>query len=1290
MSVKNIKRTDIKKPIILNDDYVEKSNTINPKIIENSLTIHKKRQLKTKPENEKIDEYIDEYLYPNLDDPRFIQNIASRDEFGNYKYSAEIPEDVKKHSNELSNMTFNLAPHQYFVRNFIGSNTPYNSLLLYHGLGTGKTCSAIGICEEFRDYIMRIGTKKKIIIIANPNIQDNFKMQLFDKNKLQSIDGYIEMKNNCLNSKLLKEVNPTNIRNIRLKSIQSNINKVLKKYYSFYGYYEFSNRIQKFKEKIEDVNISDKTKKNIIDKMKHFYDGSLIVIDEIHNIRITNDNKENGNVANNIFFLLKHIDNAKLLVMSATPMFNDVKEIIWLLNLLRLNDKKEKLAIHDFFDKKSNLIKEMKEEFENSLSGYISYVRGENPYIFPNKMFPLSFNKERSIFSLKKYPTVSLIQQKITLKNKMKHLDIYISTASTLQEEIYFKIYDMISILREERGKVITDDVITEEDDDEFYLNAKEIRPLIMSLNIVYPVISGKNQDEIDEKRDIMKKTKFQSYDSDESTSDSDDSDSSSSSDDSDSENSSSTSSSDSETNVSESLDNDEIEDYGTNNTEMLKYIGKQGLYGSLKLIEPYRFEYHKNSERFLHIDHLRKYSSKIFSICENIKNSDGIILIYSQYIDSGLVPIALALEELGFKKYNGKNLFASCDKYPPVHYKTLEPLKKQEIKENARYMMITANNKLSPNNAKEISDACSEKNVDGSLIKVILISQAGSEGIDLKCVRQIHILEPWYNLSRIDQIIGRGVRNLSHKLLEYEHRNVEIFMHGTIFAQQSKTESVDLYLYRFSEKKAIDIGKITRILKENAVDCIINSEQNNFNVGYFKDKPVKQILSNGVIIPDFIVGDKPYDSICDYMNSCNIKCNIKGDRSVPIKNSLSTYNSYYLKNNENRILSKIKSLFCKKYVYSKIDFFNQINIPVKYLNSEIEYTIKKLLQSDNELIIDSIKRKGKMIYYNDYYFFIPLELTNNKLITNFEKRYPFSNKIEKIKFDLGDNVENLEKDQQKDIENIFEEIKNEFHFIRSYSTNKSNKIGNFRASFNFIIKFFNITSDMIDELICQLLIDRLNVNEKIQFLKIIYMQKSNKSQDLFYNISIKYLNSKIIVIRSINRKEKKEELKKYIPWYDHNRKSIILIDIADCSLIDTISDNLEEQLLNNKINARLNKHKNNIISFFVFDKTGNINFKTINLMIPRNTGESCTQKSKTINTIESVIVNIPNEYKKIENNDVDLFHKNFFEILSAKEKTKDIICLIMEYIFKYLDMVDNNSTWLLTAEEYYYFSKLK
>ena len=72
----------------------------------------------------------------------------------------------------------------------------------------------------------------------------------------------------------------------------------------------------------------------------------------------------------------------------------------------------------------------------------------------------------------------------------------------------------------------------------------------------------------------------------------------------------------------------------------------------------------------------------------------------------------------------------------------------------------------------------------------------AGAEGLDFKFIRQVHILEPWYNMNRIEQIIGRGVRNLSHCLLPFEERNVEIYMHGSVLEEKKDHEPVDIYIY--------------------------------------------------------------------------------------------------------------------------------------------------------------------------------------------------------------------------------------------------------------------------------------------------------------------------------------------------------------------------------------------------------------------------------------------------------------------------------------------------------------
>ena len=95
-------------------------------------------------DNTNNDEF--KYLYPNINDPEFNIKIAERKEFYDTKYNGEI-KDVSDEAEILCNAEFELSPHQLFVRNFLSFQTPYNSLLLYHGLGTGKTCSAITVAQ---------------------------------------------------------------------------------------------------------------------------------------------------------------------------------------------------------------------------------------------------------------------------------------------------------------------------------------------------------------------------------------------------------------------------------------------------------------------------------------------------------------------------------------------------------------------------------------------------------------------------------------------------------------------------------------------------------------------------------------------------------------------------------------------------------------------------------------------------------------------------------------------------------------------------------------------------------------------------------------------------------------------------------------------------------------------------------------------------------------------------------------------------------------------------------------
>jgi len=169
-------------------------------------------------------------LYPNLNDPNFNIKIALKKEFNDTKYDGTIYTDIKAQSDLLNNAEFEVSPHQAFVRNFLSFQTPYNSLLLFHGLGSGKTCSAIGVSEEMRDYLKQTGISKRIIIVASENVQDNFKLQIFDERKLKKINEIWNIKG-CVGNKLLNEINPTNMIGLTREQIISQINILINNSY---------------------------------------------------------------------------------------------------------------------------------------------------------------------------------------------------------------------------------------------------------------------------------------------------------------------------------------------------------------------------------------------------------------------------------------------------------------------------------------------------------------------------------------------------------------------------------------------------------------------------------------------------------------------------------------------------------------------------------------------------------------------------------------------------------------------------------------------------------------------------------------------------------------------------------------------------------------------------------------------------------------------------------------------------------------------------------------------------
>ena len=348
-----------------------------------------------------------------------------------------------------------------------------------------------------------------------------------------------------------------------------------------------------------------------------------------------------------------------------------------------------------------------------------------------------------------------------------------------------------------------------------------------------------------------------------------------------------------------------------------------------------YKSAIKKKYGRIFSSTEISKYSGKINFICERIKRSRGIILIYSQYLDGGCVPVALALEEMGMQRYGRQASLFKTKPNPP------EPF-------NAYYTMITGDVALSPNNAEAIKMVTEDNNINGEKIKVIIISKAASEGIDLKNIRQVHILDPWYNLNRIEQIIGRGVRNCSHKALPFEQRNTEIYMYGTRLTNLEE-ESVDLYIYRLAEKKALLIGKVARVLKENAVDCILNKGQTGLTVEKM-DQTIEQHLSSDKII-NYNVGSKPYTALCDYMEECVYYC--KNEEEIREINT-DTYGENFIVMNLDMIIQIIRNLFKEHYYYKKTDLIKAINHKKEYPLVQIDMALDQLINDKNLYIYEN------------------------------------------------------------------------------------------------------------------------------------------------------------------------------------------------------------------------------------------------------------------------------------------------------------------------------------------------
>ena len=195
----------------------------------------------------------------------------------------------------------------------------------------------------------------------------------------------------------------------------------------------------------------------------------------------------------------------------------------------------------------------------------------------------------------------------------------------------------------------------------------------------------------------------------------------------------------------------------------------------------------------YLKLDNLKKYSIKFYKILRKVERCNAPVFFYSNFKEHG------GIED--FKRvleYHGYSNFLDHDKG------------------KKRYAIWSGDE-----NAKEkdlIRDVInSVENADGSKIKIILGSPAIKEGVSLLRIRQVHILEPYWNMSRLEQVIGRAVRFCSHKDLPRDERLVNIYIYLAI--DSPKEMSIDQQILSLALRKKILVEDFNTVLKKSSID---------------------------------------------------------------------------------------------------------------------------------------------------------------------------------------------------------------------------------------------------------------------------------------------------------------------------------------------------------------------------------------------------------------------------------------------------------------------------------------
>ena len=204
----------------------------------------------------------------------------------------------------------------------------------------------------------------------------------------------------------------------------------------------------------------------------------------------------------------------------------------------------------------------------------------------------------------------------------------------------------------------------------------------------------------------------------------------------------------------------------------------------------------------YLQMQNIGSYSIKFLKIIKKINESDGPVFVYSNFKELGGLKCFIAfLEYHGWKNYlkYGEGI---------KRFSIWSGDESQKIKDEIKFIFNQKSNE------------------DGNNIKIMLGSPSIKEGISLLRVQQVHMIEPYWNMSRMLQIMGRAVRFCSHKDVPKAKRIVKIYLY---LATYSGEKTIDQYIWNLAKKKNKLIEDFELTLKESAIDCELFYNRNSY-----------------------------------------------------------------------------------------------------------------------------------------------------------------------------------------------------------------------------------------------------------------------------------------------------------------------------------------------------------------------------------------------------------------------------------------------------------------------------